>query len=192
VKVLDDAQVKSTSASTYYGGQPTLRVREGTTSTDTFYRTYIKFQVSGLSGTVSDVKQRLRVDGNSGSESKDSGDVYLLSDTSWSESTLKWTNAPAVTGSPVGTAVPAPLGATIDIDLGKAITSDGTYTLALRSHSAGRPADADLLPGVIRPARGSLSPRAGRRGVLVPEGGGAGTRFRPGAGSRTLVRQLRR
>jgi hypothetical protein len=35
----------------------------------------------------------------------------------------------------VGTAVPAPLGATIDIDLGKAITADGTYTLALRSHS---------------------------------------------------------
>jgi hypothetical protein len=135
VTVLDDAQVKSTSATTNYGSQPTLRVREGTSSTDTFYRTYIKFQVTGLTGTVNDVKLRLKVDTSSGSDGPDSGDVYLLSDNSWSESTLKWSNAPAISGSPVGTAVPAPLGATIYIDLGKAITADGTYTLALRSHS---------------------------------------------------------
>jgi hypothetical protein len=135
VTLLGDTQVKSTSASTNYGSQPTLRVREGTSSTDTFYRTYLKFQVSGLSGTVSDVKLRLRVDGNSGSESPDSGDVYLVPDTSWTESTLKWSNAPAISGPPVGTAVPAPLGQTIDIDLGRTITTDGTYTLVLRSHS---------------------------------------------------------
>jgi len=132
---LDDAKIKSTSASTNYGSESTLRVREGTSSSDTFYRTYIKFRVTGLTGTVTGVKLRLTVDGASGSESKDSGEVYLLANNSWSESTLTWSNRPAITGSPVGTAVSAPLGGTIAIDLGTAITADGTYTLALASHS---------------------------------------------------------
>ncbi|MGZ4270597.1 MAG: CBM96 family carbohydrate-binding protein [Solirubrobacteraceae bacterium] len=135
VTVLGDAQVKSTSASTNYGALSTLRVRQGTSATDTTYRTYIKFQVSGLSGTVSDVKLQLHVDGASGSDSVDSGDVFLVPGASWSESTLTWNNQPALPSSPVGSAVRAPLNGTILIDLGTAITADGTYTLVLASHS---------------------------------------------------------
>ncbi len=135
VKVLDDAQVKSTSASTNYGALGTLRVREGTSATDTTYRTYVKFQVSGLGPAVSDVKLQMKVDGAAGSDSVDSGDVYLVGDTGWSESTLTWTNRPAITTAAVGSAVRAPLGGTVLIDLGTAITVDGTYTLALAGHS---------------------------------------------------------
>jgi PKD repeat protein len=131
----DDAQVKSTSASTNYGSLATLRVREATTSTDSTYRSYLRFQVSGLTGTVSDVRLQLKVDAGSGSDGPDSGDVYLVSDASWSESTLTWSNAPAIITMPVGAAVAAPLGGTIQIDLHTAITTDGLYTLALKSHS---------------------------------------------------------
>lgn len=135
VKVLGDAQVKSTSASTNYGALSTLRVREGTSATDATYRTYVKFQVSGLSGTVNDVRLQMKVDGASGSDSVDSGDVFLVADTSWSESTLTWTNRPAITTAAIGSAVRAPLNGTVSIDLGTAITADGTYTLVLASHS---------------------------------------------------------
>jgi PKD repeat protein len=135
VNARDDAQVKSTTPGKKYGSLPTLSVREATVSGDVTYRTYLKFQVSGLTGTVSDVRLKLKVDGSSGSDGPDSGDVYLVSGTSWSESTLSWSNAPAIVTLPVGTAVAAPLGGTIQIDLHTAITSDGTYTLALKSHS---------------------------------------------------------
>jgi PKD repeat protein len=134
VTVLADAQVKSTSASTNYGGLATVRVREGTSATDATYRTYLKLRVSGLTGTVTNVKLKLKVDGASGSDSKDSGDVYLVNDTTWGESTLTWANRPAITTAAIGTAVAAPLGGTILIDLHTAITVDGTYTLALASH----------------------------------------------------------
>jgi PKD repeat protein len=135
VNALGDAQVKSTSAGTNYGSLTTLRVREASISTDPTYRTYLRFQVSGLTGTVSDVRLQLRVDGSSGSDGPDSGDVYLVSGPTWSESTLTWSNAPAIITLPVGAAVAAPLGGTIQIDLHTAITTDGTYTLALKSHS---------------------------------------------------------
>jgi PKD repeat protein len=135
VNALDDAQVKSTTPGKKYGSLATLSVREATVSGDVTYRTYLKFQVSGLTGTVSDVRLKLKVDGSSGSDGPDSGDVYLVSGATWSESTLSWSNAPPIVTLPVGAAVAAPLGGTIQIDLHTAITSDGTYTLALKSHS---------------------------------------------------------
>jgi PKD repeat protein len=135
VKLLDDAQVKSNSSGTNYGSLGTLRVRQGSSTTDTTYLTYLKFQVSGLSGTVSDVKLALRVDASSGSNSPDSGDVYLIDNTTWSESTLTWANRPAIVTPAVGSAVNAPLNGTILIDLHTAIAADGTYTLALAGHS---------------------------------------------------------
>ncbi|MEP6953672.1 MAG: DNRLRE domain-containing protein [Solirubrobacteraceae bacterium] len=127
--------MKSTSTSTNYGALSTVRVREGTSATDTTYRTYLKLKVTGLTGTVGSVKLRLQVDGASGSDSKDSGDVYLVNDTTWGESTINWANRPAITTAAIGTAVAAPLGGTILIDLHNAITADGTYTLALAGHS---------------------------------------------------------
>ena len=134
VQVLADAQVKSTSTSTNYGALSTLRVREGTSATDTTYRTYLKLKVTGLTGTVSNVKLKLQVDGASGSDSKDSGDVYLVDDVGWGEPTITWANRPPITTAATGSAVGAPLGSTVLIDLHTAITADGTYTLALASH----------------------------------------------------------
>jgi PKD repeat protein len=135
VKLLDDAQVKSNSSATNYGSLGTLRVRQGTSTTDTTYVTYLKFQVSGLTGTVSGVKLQLKVDGSSGSNSPDSGDLYLIDTATWSESTLTWANRPPILTPAIGSAVNAPLNGTILIDLHTAITADGTYTLALAGHS---------------------------------------------------------
>jgi PKD repeat protein len=135
VKLLDDAQVKSNSSATNYGSLGTLRVRQGTSATDTTYLTYLKFQVSGLTGAVSGVKLQLKVDGSSGSNSPDSGDVHLIDNATWSESTLTWANRPPILTPAIGSAVNAPLNGTILIDLHTAITADGTYTLALAGHS---------------------------------------------------------
>ena len=48
-----DAQVYSSNTSSNYGTLATLRTREGSgTSSDPVYRTYLRFDVSGLSGPV--------------------------------------------------------------------------------------------------------------------------------------------
>ena len=48
-----DAQVYSSNTSTNYGALATLRTREGSgTSSDPIYRTYLRFDVAGLSGPV--------------------------------------------------------------------------------------------------------------------------------------------
>jgi hypothetical protein len=44
--------VKSSSATTNYGTLSSLRLRQGTSPTDSFYHSYLTFTVSGLSGSV--------------------------------------------------------------------------------------------------------------------------------------------
>jgi uncharacterized repeat protein (TIGR02059 family) len=85
----EDAQVKSTSPTTNYGSLTTMQLREepagGTLPT---YRDYLKFRLSGITGTVTSVKLRLYIT----DVSPDSGTVYGTS-TGWSESTITWGGA---------------------------------------------------------------------------------------------------
>jgi PKD repeat protein len=124
-----DAQVKSTSASTNYGTLASIRIREGTSPTDVTYHSYLRFVVSGLAGPVTSAKLRLYVT----DASRDSGTVLPSPDT-WSESTLTWNNAPALGTTPIATLGPTPpVDAWDEIDLGSAVTGDGTYSLGLAS-----------------------------------------------------------
>jgi PKD repeat protein len=126
-----DAQVKSTSANTNYGTLNSLRLRQGTSASDVFYWSYLRFTVTGLSGPVSGAKLRLySTDGG-----PDGGSVYAVADT-WSESTLTWNNRPLLGGSPVGTAGIAPTNGFVEINLGNAITGNGTYSFAIATSSS--------------------------------------------------------
>jgi hypothetical protein len=124
-----DAYVKSNSASSKYGTASTLRVRKDSSSGATNYRSFLRFTVSGITGQVTKVKLRLNVT----DASKNGGDVFLLPATAngWLEKSITWKTAPALPATPrIGTAGKVAKGL-IEIDLGTAITADGTYTLAL-------------------------------------------------------------
>jgi trimeric autotransporter adhesin len=127
-----DTQVKSDSASTNYGTLTTVRVRGGTTASPTTYWTFLRFDVTGV-GAVSNAKLRLFVT----DDSNDGGTVYLIPNTpAWAETTLNWNNRPVTTlpASGIKAAGPVPLG-WIDIDLGTAVTGNGTYNFVLASAS---------------------------------------------------------
>jgi hypothetical protein len=62
------------------------------------YRDYLKFNISGLSGTVTAVKLRLYIT----DVSPDSGTVFGTA-TTWTEGTINWNNATAL-GSSFGSA----------------------------------------------------------------------------------------
>ena len=89
----DDAQVRSSTTTTNFGAMTTIRVGgEGTTTT---YRTYLKFDVSGLTGPVTSVKLRLFAT----DASPNIVHVLPVADTIWTESVITWANKPA-TGTP--------------------------------------------------------------------------------------------
>ena len=90
------------------------------------YRSYLRFTVSGLTGTVTNVKLRLRVT----DPSTNGGRVYTVGG-SWTETGITWNNAPAISGTPIAT-----IGAITDntwkeLDLTGIVTVNGTYNLAI-------------------------------------------------------------
>jgi hypothetical protein len=92
-------------------------------------RSFIRFQVAGL-GQNSVTQARLRLYVTSGS--RKGGLKAFIAPNNWDESTITWNNQPAL-GQKVAELAPGPLvkGQWIELDLGQAITGDGTYSLGL-------------------------------------------------------------
>lgn len=126
-----DAPVKSSSPTNNYGTDALLRLRFDSSPTGTTYRSYLKFDVSGVSGSVSGAKLRLfSTDG-----SPDGGRVFGVSN-SWTESGITWNNAPAIPATSIGTAGTTTNGSFVDIPLGSAVSGNGTYSFALTTTSS--------------------------------------------------------
>jgi hypothetical protein len=127
-----DSYVSSSNLTGNYGTQTTMKVREGAgDSANPNYRTYLKFDVSGVGSSVTSLQLRLFVtDASSNVES-----VYVVSDNSWAETTIKYSNAPAIDGTAIGTTKSAPAGAYVTITLDPTAFPSGasTLTLALKS-----------------------------------------------------------
>jgi hypothetical protein len=116
-----DAYVYSVNPTTNFGGLSVLRADA---SPD--MRSYLRFQLQGLTGNVQRVT--LRVFANTASTS--GINIHAVSDNTWSESTLNYNNAPSI-GNPIGSFSRVTAGSWISIDLTSYITGDGAYTFAL-------------------------------------------------------------
>jgi hypothetical protein len=89
-------------------------------------RSYLRFDLQGLIGTVT--RATLRIFANSASTS---GSVANgVSDNTWTESTINYNNAPPL-GSALGSSGPITAGTWISMDVTVYITGNGTYNLAL-------------------------------------------------------------
>jgi hypothetical protein len=125
--------VYSASPNNNYGTSTFLRTR--LTSTEE-YRSYLKFNVVGVSGTVTRATLRLFVyDGG-----PDAGQVYSVSNEyatggAWTELGLTWNNAPLLGGTPLATAGAADNNVWVEWDVTAAITGDGTYSFGLANSS---------------------------------------------------------
>ena len=117
----DDSYVGTDAPSTNYGSRTTLRF-DGSP----VIRTFLKFNVTGVVGTVQ--KATLRIYANSASSSGFA--VHTSTDTSWSESTIVETNAPAI-GAAFAQSGSFPAGGYVEVEVTSVISGDGAYTLAL-------------------------------------------------------------
>jgi hypothetical protein len=116
-----DAYVYATNPTTNFGALTVLRADA---SPD--MRSYLRFNVQGLNGTVS--RATLRIFANSASTAGIG--IWRVSDNTWTESTLNYNNAPAV-GSLIGSSTSVSTGTWISIDVTAYFTGNGTYNLAL-------------------------------------------------------------
>ena len=92
-----DSYVQSDTATTNYGTAGRLDVADSPVR-----RTFLRFTVSGVNGTVTSAKLRLHVDDVSDGGSPAGGTVQRLSDTTWSETAIIWKTSPPSTGPPAG------------------------------------------------------------------------------------------
>ena len=116
-----DAYVYSVNPTTNFGALTVLRADA---SPD--MRSYLRFQLQGLTGTVR--RATLRIFANSASTS--GINIHSVSEDTWSEWTIHYNNAPSF-GSAIGSFSPVGAGSWISIDVTAYITGNGTYNLAL-------------------------------------------------------------
>ena len=117
--------MNAASPTTNYGSSTTLRADA---SPDV--RSYLRFNVQGLTGTVT--RATLRVFANSASSL--GYDIRSLSDNTWGELTIIYNNAPPV-GSVIGSSGTFGAGVWTSVDVTSYITGNGTYNLGLTTPS---------------------------------------------------------
>jgi hypothetical protein len=121
-----DAYVNEGSPGSNYGGLMTLRA-----DATPVVRSYLRFDVQGLTGTITRVT--LRVFTNSSSST--GYEVRNVADNSWSEGSINYSNAPAV-DAVSGSSGFFGANAWTTVDITPLITGNGTYNLALTTANA--------------------------------------------------------
>jgi hypothetical protein len=116
-----DSYVDSGSSSTNYGSEPQLRADGSPT-----VRSYLRFNVQGLSGSVTRATLRVYANG----PSSGGYDVRSVSNNTWGESTITYSNAPAV-GSVLGSSGEFNGGAWTSVNITAYIAGNGSYNLAI-------------------------------------------------------------
>lgn len=152
-----DAYIESSNPSTNYGSLTTLRA-DGSPD----IRSYLRFNIQGLSGTVTNAT--LRVYANS---SANSGyEARSVSNNTWTESTITYNNAPPV-GNVLGSYGSVNGGTWTNINITSYITGNGTYNLGLTTSGstalslASRESGANA-PQLVIQTQGGTAPTATR------------------------------
>ena len=119
-----DAFVRKSSPGTNFGKATNIRAFYGAE------RSYLKFNVSGLTGPATDARLRLWV-----TDGSTSGITVYRAGTSWTETGVTWLNKPGLI-TKRATAFHATLGTWLELDLGTVISGNGTYSFAILGNAA--------------------------------------------------------
>jgi hypothetical protein len=117
-----DARVQEASPSSNYGTSY-LRTDGGS---DPDVESYVRFVVSGVSGTVREA--RLRLYAYSGTSD---GPSLYSSTNDWTEGGITWANRPARTTVPLGDKGSVATNTWVEYDVKPVVTGNGTYTFVL-------------------------------------------------------------
>ena len=123
-----DAHVDSKFTNRNFGTATALKVEQVASSAQ---EAYLKFELSGLSGTVASAKLRVYVKNPSAS----GGSVAKMSDTNWSETGVTYDTRPAAAGDGplLATIGAVSSGQWVEFDVTAAVTGNGTVSFRLKS-----------------------------------------------------------
>ena len=124
IAAVADTYVKSTSGTTNYGRATAIRV-DGDPATNA----YLKFTVTGIGGQV--LRARLQVWVAAGSSTGFA--AHRVADSSWSETTMNWNNAPEIDSVVLSSTGQTTTGTWVTVDITPLVTGNGTVTVALTS-----------------------------------------------------------
>jgi hypothetical protein len=120
--------VESSSASTSFGTGTRLIADASPTR-----ETYLRFDLSALSGPVLNARLRMHVANVTDSESPSGGSVARISTTTWPEATTTYNNRPTTWGSNVASFGSVSRNTWVEVPVTSAVTSGGLLTLGIRS-----------------------------------------------------------
>jgi len=118
-----DARIKQEYPNTNYGSITYLRVDGGG---DPGVQSYLRFAVSGISGSVKSAKIRLYAY----TDTVDGPAIYLTSNT-WAENTITWNNRPGRLGNKIDDRARIKPNTWVDYDVTKLVQGNGTYSFVL-------------------------------------------------------------
>ncbi len=118
-----DARVSEASPNSNFGQTTELRAK---TQAGSSFQSLLTFDLAALSGIPTSARLRLFVT----DESNSGGSLYRVPNT-WSESTIVWSNKPALPATSLATAGSAPAGTWVEFDVSSAILGPGTVSFAL-------------------------------------------------------------
>ena len=93
-------------------------------------RSYLKFEVSGLTGPVTGAKLRLYAKG----ATADGPELWPVA-SGWDEGSVTWNTRPGATGRPVDDKGAIPAGSWVEFDVGGLVGGEGTYAFRLSQYS---------------------------------------------------------
>lgn len=117
-----DTYVQNDASTTNYGTSAQVVVDNSPVR-----RTFLRFTVSGVSGTVTSARLRLHtISGNTGSPS--GGTWSAVSSTTWPETGATWADQPAIDGGALGTIGSVGASGWYEVDVTSRVTGDGTFS----------------------------------------------------------------
>ncbi|MFC6079835.1 CBM96 family carbohydrate-binding protein [Sphaerisporangium aureirubrum] len=153
-----DTYVDKRTPATNYGTSPLLGADGSPVK-----RMFLRFGVSGLTGTVSSARLRVHTGDVPGSGSDDGGTFRSTSDHTWSETGVTWRNQPALDGAALGSIGAVRRGEWYEIDVTSYVRGDGAFGFGVTSAS-GNGVDYDSRES------GATAPQ-----LVVTTGGPSGT-----------------
>jgi flagellar hook capping protein FlgD/IPT/TIG domain-containing protein/alginate lyase len=126
----DDAEVSSAKPTSNLGSKSTLGIR----STDPTRNSYLKFDVTGLAGSVLSAKVRV----HSTQQGGGGGRIHLVSNNyrgttiPWRETGLMWINAPIISGAPLNQQSGGSR-SWVEFDVRSVVVGNGIYSFGLSS-----------------------------------------------------------
>jgi ketosteroid isomerase-like protein len=124
-----DARVQEANRNTNYGTSTYLQVN-GVNNPD--IESYIRFTVSGVTGSIQSVKLRVFCTTNATTN----GPAVYRANNTWTETSITWNNRPARTTSALDNKGSISTNTWVEYNVSASITGNGTYTLMLAADSS--------------------------------------------------------